>query len=704
MTVNVYPEAKLLDVVDDLHGELVPDPYRWLEDTAATDSKAWIEAENFITDEWLARIPGRQSIGQRLTELLDYSRFGVPFERGARWFQWRQEGLANQRVLYTMGAPDDVGRVLLDPNVLSADGTVAINEIAVSDDGAMVAYTSSNAGSDWRTWRVRDVGTGVDLPDVVEWSKFTTAAWRRDLSGFYYGLLDRPSEGHEHLDANRTIRIAFHRLGSPQDVDEVVWHSAGEPEWLPELQGTEDGRYLVVTVTRGTVRGNQVHIADLTEPVVAFRPLVDDFDHVATVVGNDGPTFYLVTDYRAERLRLVAASLHAPNRSQWREVVPEQVHTLVMASNYGGRLVCHHSHDAQSRLSVYTVTGVKVHDVDLPSCSLLKETSGTKQSSLFFYSTMGFTDPGTIWSHDLGRGTTTQVRAPGAPFDGDAYVAEQVFVASDDGTRVPMFLVHHRDVEPTGDVPTLLNGYGGFNRSYTPRFRVEEAVWLERGGLLAVACLRGGGEYGRAWYDAGRLAGKQNVFDDFCACARWLFASGWTSNERLAISGASNGGLLVAACLNQHPELFGAAVIQSGLLDMLRYHRFTIGWAWIGDYGDPDDPDEYRWIRAYSPLHNIRLGAAYPATLITTGDHDDRVVPGHSFKFAAALQAAQGGAAPILIRVETSSGHGHGEPTDKAIAERCDVLAFLEQSLGVGARGSEVAYASAGHGDGDVGR
>jgi prolyl oligopeptidase len=683
-----YPTTHTGEVVDDYHGERISDPYRWLEDTDAPDTRDWIAAQNALTERWLGQVPSRTDIRKRIAELWDYPKLSAPFRHGTRWFQWRQEGLANQPVLFTMDAPDEDGRVLLDPNTLSDTGTVAVTSIAVSHDGDLVAYAASAAGSDWRTWRVRRVDTAADLPDELRWSKFTEAAWRHDGSGLFYGVLDPPRRGEEYLADTRNDRIMYHELGGSQDDDRLVWAAPDEPEWLPNVTVTEDGAYLVVPVVRGTRRENRLELLDLSDEAAGFRPLVGDFATVATLVGNDADTFYLCTDDRAERLRVVAVRLDQPERRHWREVVPESEDTLLEARYVGGRLICHHLHDVVSRLSVWDTSGHKVRDVAVPAGRFVGELRGRPDSADLYFSTTGFTDSGSIYRHDLDTGETRLVSPPGARIDADAFVTEQVFARSDDGTGIPMFCVHRRDVAPTGDVPTLLYGYGGFESAVTPWFAVSHAVWVERGGLLAVAGLRGGNEYGRRWHDAGRLARKQNVFDDFCACARWLAGSGWTRAERLAISGRSNGGLLVGACLTQHPELFGAAVPEVGVLDMLRFHRFTIGWAWTSDYGNPDNPEEYRWVRAYSPLHNIRPGTNYPPTLVTTGDHDDRVVPGHSFKFAAALQAAQAGPAPVLIRIDTSAGHGMGKPTAKIIDERADVVAFLEQALGVaGERG-----------------
>jgi len=685
-----YPAARLGNQVDDYHGELVRDPYRWLEDTDATETAAWVRAENALTEAFLAAVPTREEIRARLAELWDYPKFGVPFERGGLWFQTRNPGLQNQPVLWVMDAPDAGGRPLLDPNLLSDDGTVAVTSLEVTEDGSKLAYATSTGGSDWRTWRVRDVATGVDFDDVVEWSKFSSVAWRRDGSGFYYGAMERPAQGAEYLEESRLKRILFHRLGTLQVEDELVFAAPEEPEWLPDAAVSDDGRFVVISIRRGTFPEAQVHVFDLEDPDAGLRALVGDFASKADVVTNVEKTFYVLTDYEAERQRVVAVDLDHPSREAWRDVIPAGDDSLVEVFFYGGRLVCHYLHHASSVLRVHEIDGTYVHEIPLPALTSLtgnrfehEGIEGCSASDLVHFEVTSFTDSGSLWAHDLSTGETKLVRESSARIESGLLVTEQVFVSSDDGTKIPVFLSRRCDVVASGDVPALLYGYGGFDIPITPWFSARHAAWMERGGLLAVANLRGGGEYGKAWHDSGRLANKQNVFDDFCTCARWLAGSGWSSPDRIAINGASNGGLLVGACLTQHPELFGAAVAEVGVLDMLRFHKFTIGWAWTSDFGNPDDPEQYRWLRAYSPLHRLWKGERYPATMILTGDHDDRVVPGHSFKFAAALQAAQGGSAPILIRVGTSAGHGMGKPTAKLIAESTDILAFLERALGV---------------------
>jgi prolyl oligopeptidase len=697
-----YPPARLGADADVHHGELVPDPYRWLEAADSPETAAFVRAQNEVTAAYLEGVPAREAIRRRLAELWSFPRVGVPFERAGRWFQFRNSGLQDQQVLYVMRAPGDEGRVLLDPNLLADDGTLAVSTSEVSPDGHLVAYATSSAGSDWNTWRVRSVDDGIDLDDRIEWCKFSGASWSKDGSGFYYGAPDRPELGTELQAECRNQRVFYHRLGTLQAEDDVVFETPDEPDWVPRATVTDDGRYLVVSISRGTFPESQLHVLDLDHAELGWRPLVADFSALNELVTNIRSTFFVLTGSGAERHRLVAADLGdaatgpaGPAADEWREIIPEAGGTLVAVRHCGAQLVCHYLEDAHSVLRIHDLDGAYLREVALPGVVSLFDADeepdsiqGRPGTALVFFKVTSFLEAGSIWCHDLGSGETSIVSPSQAPFDPAAYVTEQVFATSDDGTRVPLFVSRRRDVTPTGEVPVLLDGYGGFNVAITPAFRVQMAVWMERGGVFAEAVLRGGGEYGKAWHDAGRLANKQNVFDDFRACARYFTESGWSCPERVAICGASNGGLLVGASITQHPEAFGAAVTEVGVLDMLRFHKFTIGWAWTSDFGDPDDPEQYRWSRAYSPLHNVAAGTKYPPTLIMTGDHDDRVVPGHSLKFAAAMQAAVTGvpdAGPILLRVETAAGHGAGKPTTKQIAERTDVLAFLEAALGLSA-------------------
>jgi prolyl oligopeptidase len=688
MAAISYPPARRSDVADEFHGELVPDPYRWLEDPDDPEAAAWITAENSLTQAVLATEPGRPEIRARITELWDYPKSGVPFERAGRWFQTRNSGLLSQSVLYVSDSVGADGRVLLDPNLLSSDGTAAVTGLAVNKDGTRVAYAVSRAGSDWMTWRVLDAETGRDLPDRVDWSKFSVAAWTADGSGFYYSGMDRPTEGGEYRDQSRGLQVRFHLLGTDQAEDRVVFASPEEPDGIPSAEVSDDGRYLIVTVNRGTAPENRLLVMDLGDEPGGFEAVADAFQAKVGFVGNEGSKLLLVTDDGAERSKVVTADLDRPG-DPWTEVVPESEDTLLDVQLRGGRLVCHYLHQAHSVLQVHEISGGWVRQVDLPGfVSVVADplgggsVSGRPDRPLVHFQVVSFTESGALWSHDIESGETVLVTASTSQLDPAQFVTEQIFVTSGDGTQVPMFLTRKRDLVADGDRPVLLYGYGGFGVPITPSFGVTFAAWLDRGGVLAVANLRGGGEFGRRWHDAGRLAEKQNVFDDFCTCARWLGGSGWSRPGRIAISGGSNGGLLVGACITQHPELFGAAVADVGVFDMLRFHLFTIGWAWKSDYGDPQVPEQYAWLKAYSPLHNVTDGACYPPTMILTGDHDDRVVPGHSLKFAATLQAAQGCDHPILLRVETSAGHGLGKPTGKLIDEATDRGAFLEWALG----------------------
>lgn len=690
-----YPTTSRADDVEDYHGEAIADPYRWLEDADAPETAAWIASQNELTESLLSSIGTRSEIAARVSELWDYPRAAAPFEHGGRWFQFRNTGLQAQPVLYVASEPDAAGEILLDPNGLSSEGTVAVSAAVPSHDGRLLAYATSGAGSDWNTWRVREVDSGRDLDDVVEWSKFSVASWHGN-GAFVYGSPERPPSGEEYEAELRGQRVMIHQLGTSPDADEVLY-SPEEQEWLPHGSMTDDGRYLVIETTRGTGHEVRLEVIDMDKGGGSIL-IVPDFSVEATVIGNREDRFFLLTDDGAERRRVVAADLSAPGREHWIELIGEKEETLVGARHCGANIVCWYLRDAQAVLRVHDLDGVFVREIEIPPYSSLVEpgwcppVSGHPGLDLIHFAVTSYTRSDSVLEHDLTNGSTRVVRESSAPFDSAQFVTERLYATSEDGTRVPLFCTHHRDVVPNGEVPVLLYGYGGFDIPLTPSFSVEAAVFMERGGLYCVANLRGGGEFGTSWHHSGRLANKQNVFDDFTASARHLCESGWTRADRIAINGGSNGGLLVAACLTQHPDAFGAAVPEVGVHDMLRFHRFTIGWAWKSDFGDPDDPVAYRWLRAYSPLHNVRQGVAYPPTLITTGDHDDRVVPGHSLKFAATLQAAQAGDGPILLRVETAAGHGAGKPTWKRIEERTDVLAFIEAALGL----SPTAFGPAG--------
>jgi prolyl oligopeptidase len=682
-TSLAYPTPPTSDQVDDYHGTLVADPYRPLEDSDAPETRAWIAAENQLTAPVLAAHPGRPARRARLPERRGHPRAGAPWRRGGWWFQLRNTGLQDQDVLWVSRSIDDGGRVLFDPNELSGEGTTSLASIAVSESGELVALALSHAGSDWRRWRVRRVATGEELPDRVEWSKFSSAAWTHDDAGFFYGCYPEPPADAAYDAPNLGMEIRYHRIGTDAATDPLVFSTPDEPEWGFEPAVSDDGRHLVITIWRGTDPESRIRVANLEAGVEAaiVRPLLDAadarYDHVATL----GATMLLVTDRDAPLGRIVAVDLDDP--ATIRSVVPETRDALEAAQVVGGRLALAYLHDAHGRLAVLELDGRPAYDVDLPGIGSILELAGRRSDDELFVSFATFASPSAVVSVRIADGAVRIADRPGLAWAPDEFVTELAFATSADGTRIPVFLSRHRATQPSGEVPTLIHGYGGFHIAQTPGFKPEWLAWMERGGLLALACLRGGGEYGKAWHDAGRLANKQNVFDDFAACLSWLAASGWTRPERIAISGRSNGGLLVGATITQHPELYGAALAEVGVMDMLRFHRFTIGWGWTSDFGSPDDPDAFPTIHAYSPLHNVRPGVDYPATIVTTGDHDDRVVPGHAFKFAAALQAAQAGDAPIVIRIDTDAGHGAGKPVHKLIDERTDVLAFLELALGL---------------------
>jgi prolyl oligopeptidase len=679
--LNYPPSHPDPTVVDFYHGQAVPDPYRWLEDLDSEQTRAWIEAQNRLTFDYLQRIPARQRLLERLRKLWNYEKYSQPFKEGNRYFYFKNDGLQNQSVLYTQESLEGEARVLLDPNTLSEDGTVALSGIAISRDGRYLAYGLSRSGSDWQEWKVRDIETGEDLPDHLRWIKFSGASWTLDGQGFFYSRYDEPAPGSEYESANYFQKLYYHRLGTPQSEDLLVYHRPDQKEWGFAGGVTEDGDYLIISVWRGTDPKNLLFYKDLRDPSSPVVELIREFQAEYAFVGNDGSRFWLLTDLQAPRRRLVAIDLDNPGQLQ--EVIPEAEETLQGVSLIHNQFVAFYLKDAHTQIRTFALDGTYLGEIPLPGLGSASGFGGKRHDTETFYTFTSFTTPPTIYRYDFTSGRSTLFRQPQVDFDPQAYEVQQVFYASQDGTRIPMFLVHRRGLARTGDHPTLLYGYGGFGISLTPSFSVGLVAWLERGGVYAQPSLRGGGEYGEAWHQAGTKLNKQKVFDDFIAAAEWLMANGYTNPSKLAIAGGSNGGLLVGACLTQRPDLFAAALPAVGVFDMLRFHKFTIGWAWISEYGSPEDPEEFKALYAYSPLHNLKPGTAYPATLITTADHDDRVVPAHSFKFAAALQAAQGGSQPILIRIDTKAGHGAGKPTAKLIEETADRWAFLVQVLGI---------------------
>jgi prolyl oligopeptidase len=680
-TPLTYPVTKKGPQTDNYHGTQIADPYRWLEDANSAETKEWVTAQNKVTQAYLGQIPQREGIRQRLTTLWNYERYSVPYKEGGRYFYSRNDGLQNQAVLYTMAELSDTPRVLLDPNKLAADGTVALAGTAVSPNGSLLAYGTAASGSDWNEWKVRDIATGKDLADHLKWVKFSETAWTRDGKGFFYSRYDEPKEATKLADVNYFQKLYYHKIGTPQASDTLVYDRPDEKEWGFRAQTTDDGHYLLITATRGTAHKYRVFYKDLTKPDAKVLPLIDNFDAAYEFIDNVGAVFYFNTDRKAPRQRIVAIDTRKPAEGNWKVIVPEQAETLVEARMLNGQIVTEYLADARSMVKVVDLTGKPVRDISLPGIGSVSGFSGKRGDTETFYSFTGFTNPTTIYRLDMASGKSDIFRQPKVDFDPAQYETRQQFFTSRDGTKVPMFIVAKKGVKLDGTNPTYLYGYGGFNISMTPAFSPANLAWMEMGGVYASVNLRGGGEYGEAWHMAGTKLQKQNVFDDFIGAAEWLIANKVTSPQKLAIGGGSNGGLLVGAALTQRPELFGAAIPQVGVLDMLRFHKFTIGWAWTSDYGSSENPEEFKALVKYSPLHNLKPGTCYPATMITTADHDDRVVPAHSFKFAAAEQAAQGGSAPVIIRIDTKAGHGAGKPTTKQIEEVADRWGFLVKAL-----------------------
>jgi prolyl oligopeptidase len=676
-----YPKAHKVEQVDDYFGTMVNDPYRWMEDVDSPEVTEWIEQENRLTRGILDNVPGREAMQQRLMDLINFERYTAPVRKGTRYFYSHNSGLQNQNVLYWTEGLDGEPNVLLDPNTMSADGTVAINALSISDDGRFAAYSIADAGSDWVKWHVREVATGEDLPDIVAWSKFSSASWLKDGTGFFYEGYD-PPQGDALKAANYFHKIFFHKLGTPQSEDLLVFDRPDDKEMNVGAAVTDDGRYLIIYETKGSSPNNQLSIKDLQRADAPAVKIADTSDAVYSPIDNDGTRFWVHTTFQAPNGRVVEIDLEQPGREHWKTIIPESESHLDSVSMIDDTLIANYLADAQSMVELHTRNGALIERLVLPAIGTAAGFAGKRTETETFYQFSNFTTPATIYRLDMKTRRSTIYRQPRLKFDPAQYETKQIFYISKDGTRVPMFLSHKKGLKFDGSNATLLYGYGGFNISLRPEFSSGNLLWMEMGGVYAQPSLRGGGEYGEAWHQAGTKLVKQNVFDDFIAAAEWLIANKYTSAPKLAISGGSNGGLLVAACEIQRPDLFGAALAAVGVMDMLRFDKFTIGWAWKTDYGAPsEDEAEFHAIYRYSPLHNLREGVAYPATLITTADHDDRVYPAHSFKFAAAMQAAQTGLKPILIRIETRAGHGGGMPLTKRVELVVDQFTFLRQQL-----------------------
>ena len=677
-----YPEARRSEHVDVYHGVRVADPYRWLEDPDSAETKVWVDAQNVVTRSVLDAIPEREELEERLTELWDYQRFGTPVRRGGRTFFTRNDGLQDQSVLWVVDAGSTEPRVLLDPNEFSDDNTIALANWNPSKSGDLLAYATSDGGSDWRTWYVLDVATGEPTGDVLRRNKFGGLDWTPDETGLIYTRYPAVAEGEELQAKNLPPEICLHVLGTSEEQDRVLQLPPEDPNVSQGFAVSENGTHLILSTRSARTRMGELWLAPFpVSPTSERIPVATGFDAQYGYVGDDGETAWIRTNLDAPRGRVLAVPIAAPARENWRELIPESPHALRGVSRVGNRLLLTYLEDAKSSAFSYHLDGSLDRKIELPGIGSVSGFGGEATDTDTFYSFTSYLSPASIYRYDLATGKSTLFREPNVDFDPSLYTTRQVFFTSKDGTRVPMFLTHAKDLELDGTNPTYLYGYGGFNISLTPSFSVANLVWIERGGVLAIPNLRGGGEYGEAWHEAGTKLKKQNVFDDFLSAAHWLIDNRYTRPDKLAIAGGSNGGLLVGAAMTQEPDLFGAALPAVGVMDMLRYHQFTIGWAWAGDYGTSEDPEEFEALLAYSPLHNLERGTAYPATMVTTADHDDRVVPAHSFKFAAELQHAHRGSDPVLIRIETRAGHGAGKPTKKRIEEAADRWAFLVETL-----------------------
>lgn len=685
-----YPASPRGDVVDIYHGTRIADPYRWLEDLDSPQTTSWVQAQNALTLPFLAALPEREPLAKRLTSLWNYERFDVPVKAAGVYFYTRNDGLQNQAVLYVQKG-SEAPRELLDPNRLSADGTIALAEFKPSPDGRWLMYATAAAGSDWNEFRVRDVASGKDSPETLQRIKFSDASWTADGAGFYYSRYPDPPAELGDKNSNRAVfdglanqKLYYHRVGTRQSEDTLVFEEPAQPKWFVGGEATSDSHYLIITMREGSGDKSRVYIRDLlsgSQPAETIR-LVDNFDDAYDFVGSKGSIAFFMTDREAPRKRIVSIDLSRPATPEWKTVVPQSADTIVSAKLAGGKLVVLSLHDAVSRLNTYTLEGEPAGTLKLPGLGAVPETlQGSADDSELLFGYSSFNQPQTPYRADLKSNRVEAFRTLRLAFEPRLYVTEQVFYPSRDGTRIPMFISYKKGLKRNGRARAWLHGYGGFAIPKTPAFDVSALAWMERGGIFAVANLRGGGEYGEDWHLAGTRERKQNVFDDFAAAAGYLVNKEYTAYPRIAIWGRSNGGLLVGASVNQHPELWGAAVATVGVMDMLRFHKFTVGYAWVGDYGSSDDAEGFQYLLRYSPLHTVQTGRKYPPTLITTGDHDDRVHPAHSYKYAATLQAAQsgegGGDAPVLIRIDTRAGHGGGKPVSKVIEEEADKLAFM---------------------------
>ena len=675
-----YPQAAKDATVDEYFGVKVSDPYRWLENDTSAQTAAWVEAENKVTNAYLQKIPFRGKLLKRLTELSSYEKIGAPSKHHGKWYFSRNDGLQNQYVIYVKDQLDGEARVFLDPNKLSSDGTVALKSLNFSHNGRWAAYAISRSGSDWQEFFVIDLQTGELTDDHIEWAKFSRAAWQGD--GFYYSAYDRPTEGKEFSNVNAGHKIYYHKMGTPQSQDVLFYQNPTQPMRFYEIDVNED-ETLMFLYEAGAGAGNNLFVRDLRQNDSQFIQLTDNMDYQYNPIYNEGDKIYLYTNYGAPKGRIMTADIRKPGINDWQELVPEQKNTLSIANVINRQLILTYNQDASDHAFIYGLDGKLRHEVKLPMVGSV-DFSGKEKEPECFYTFTSFTMPGTIYRYDMATNQSTLYSQPSVKFRLQDYESRQLFFESKDGTRVPMFITYKKGLKRNGKNPVYLYGYGGFNIALGPGFSAARIPFLEKGGIYAQVNLRGGSEYGEEWHQAGTKMQKQNVFDDFISAAEYLIREGYTSKEKLAIVGGSNGGLLVGACMTQRPDLFKDAIPQVGVMDMLRYHKFTIGWNWASDYGTSDDSKEmFEYLKGYSPLHNLKPGTTYPATLVTTADHDDRVVPAHSFKFAATLQECNEGPNPVLIRIDTKAGHGGGKPLAKVLEEQADIYSFILYNMGV---------------------
>ncbi len=669
-----YPKADKDGTVDEYFGVEVADPYRWLENDTSAQTAAWVEAENKVTNAFLQKIPIREKLLKRMTELVNYEKIGAPRKRHGKWYYYRNNGLQNQYVMYVMDELGGEPRVFLDPNALSDDGTVALKGVFFSNNGKWAAYSISRSGSDWQEFYVIDLATGKLTDDHVEWAKFSGAAWLGD--GFYYSAYDSPAEGLEFSNVNEGMKIFYHKIGTPQSEDVLFYQNPTQPKRFYTV-ATNEEETLMYMYESGAGAGNNLFMRDLRRPNSQFIQMTDNMDYQYSPIYAEGGKIFLYTNYGAPKGRIMTADINKPGVSQWKELIPEQQNVLNGVDVINHQLILNYSHDACDHAFVYGLDGKMRHEVKLPMPGSVGFT-GSKDGEECFYAFSSLTMPATIYRYDMDKNESTLYAQPNIKFRQQDYESQQLFFFSKDGTRVPMFITYKKGMKRNGKNPVFLYGYGGFNISLGPDFSAMRIPFLEQGGIYAQVNLRGGGEYGEEWHVAGTKMQKQNVFDDFIAAAEYLISEGYTSKQKLAIVGGSNGGLLVGACMTQRPDLFRVAIPEVGVMDMLRYHKFTIGWNWASDYGTSEDSKEmFEYLKAYSPLHNLKKGVSYPATLVTTADHDDRVVPAHSFKFAATLQECHAGTAPVLIRIDTKAGHGGGKPLAKVLEEQADIYSFI---------------------------